>query len=79
MLANDYDPDGNTPLSLVSASSGSLWVSVVSATSVQISSSSPGTFSLSYVVKDSLGATDTGNVVVTVTGNPNVCLQEPPV
>lgn len=81
VLANDYDPDGNTPLSLVSATSaspGSLWVSISGSSSIQMAANSPGSYSVSYVVQDSLGATTTGYVSVTVTGNPNLCQEGPP-
>jgi len=71
VLANDYDPDGNTPLSLVSVSASN--VSILSATTVQIVADWPGNFSFSYVVADALGATATGTVSVTVTGTQKVC------
>lgn len=76
ILANDYDPDGNTPLSLVSVS-GSLWVNIANSTSILMSSSSPGSFYVSYVVQDALGATATGSVNVTVTGKSGFCLEDP--
>ena len=69
VVANDTDPEGNYPLSLVSASGGfGILVSVASNTSVQILStgSSSGTKSFSYVVKDSLNAQANGSGSVTV-------------
>lgn len=70
VVANDTDPDGNYPLSLVSASgSPGIVVSVANSTDVQILSTgtSSGTKSFSYVVQDSLGAQATGSGSVTVT------------
>lgn len=69
VVANDTDPDGNYPLSLVSASgSPGIVVSVASSTDVQILSTgaSSGTKSFSYVVQDSLGAQANGSGSVTV-------------
>jgi hypothetical protein len=69
VVANDTDPDGNYPLSLVSASgSAGIVVSVADSNDVQILStgSSSGTKSFTYVVQDSLGAQATGNGTVTV-------------
>lgn len=69
VVANDTDPDGNYPLSLVSASgSPGIQVSVANSTDVQILStgSSSGTKGFSYVVKDSLGAQANGSGSVTV-------------
>lgn len=71
VLANDYDPDGNVPLSLVSVSGPG--ISIVNSTTVQIDSGWPGNLIFSYVVADSLGATATGTVTVTVTGTQKVC------
>lgn len=69
VVANDTDPDGNYPLSLVSASgSAGIMVSVANNTDIQIlsSGSSSGTKSFSYVVQDSLGAQATGSGSVEV-------------
>lgn len=69
VVANDTDPDGNLPLSLVSASGSSgILVSKANNTDVQITSTgaSSGTKSFSYVIQDSLGAQDTGSGSVTV-------------
>lgn len=69
VVANDTDPDGNYPLSLVSASgSPGIVVTVFSSTDVQILStgSSSGTKGFTYVVQDSLGAQATGQGSVTV-------------
>jgi hypothetical protein len=70
VVANDTDPDGNLPLSLVSATnvSGGISVSVVNSTTVQVQSltQTTGVKSFSYVVQDSLGATANGTGTVTV-------------
>lgn len=69
VVANDTDPDGNLPLSLVSASgSAGIAVSVATSTDIQILSTgaSSGTKSFSYVVQDSLGAQATGSGSVNV-------------
>lgn len=62
VVANDTDPDGNYPLSLVSASGGGgITVSVFSSTHIRIIANTSGTKSFSYVVKDSLNAQATGS------------------
>lgn len=69
VVANDTDPEGNYPLSLVSASGvPGITVSVFSSTEIRIISSgnSSGTKSFSYVVQDSLGAQSTGSGSVNV-------------
>jgi hypothetical protein len=68
VVANDTDPDGNYPLSLVSAAgSAGLTASVASSTSVQLTGITAGTKSFTYVVKDSLNAQANGSGSVTVT------------
>ena len=59
LLANDYDPNGNVPLTLVSInpSSGSIYASIVSSTSVMFSAAYTGTASFTYTIANSLGAT----------------------
>jgi hypothetical protein len=72
VVFNDSDPDGNVPLSLVSASNvntakGTGYAS--SATSVTYEadqSGATGSDTINYVVQDSLGATSTGTVAVTI-------------
>ena len=69
VVANDTDPEGNYPLSLVSAFGGSgISVSVASSTSIQIisSGSSSGTKDFNYVVQDSLGAQANGAGTINV-------------
>ncbi len=77
VVANDYDPDGHTPLSLVSASGNTnVDAQVVSSTSIQFIGSVPGnTSTVSYVVQDSLGATATGSVTYQTTGTQSTCGQ----
>jgi hypothetical protein len=80
VTTNDSDPEGNTPLdvqSVVSLDPGSVWSSVVSSSSIQIEANAPGTYSVEYVVADSLGNTSTGVVNITVTGTSN-CREGPP-
>lgn len=79
VTANDTDPENNLPLPVISMTSGTpsaVWGSVVSSSSIQVSSNSAGTFWVSYVVADSLGAQSTGTVNLTVTGT--VCQDGPP-
>jgi len=69
VLANDYDPDGNTPLTMLGASyGGSLGTVSVSSGRVrfQPNGSGAGTAAVAYTIRDSLGATATGTLNVTV-------------
>jgi len=71
VLANDSDPEGNTPLAVVSVSAGSLGSSAIVgspgfAIFYQPYGSSAGTDSFTYQVRDSLGAVSTGTVTVSV-------------
>lgn len=74
VIANDTDPDGNYPLSVTGASStAALTVTVLSATTIQIvSNGTSGLKTFTYTVSDSLGATSTGTVSITVTAT-NQC------
>lgn len=70
VIANDTDPDGDLPLTLVSVSG--IGYSVFSSTTVQFDApNSPASRSGTYVVQDSRGAQSTGNVNVGV--NPGTC------
>lgn len=70
LVLNDTDPDGNLPLSLVSVSASN--VAIISTTTVEITTAaSLGTKNFTYVVQDSLGATDTGSATYDVV--PGVC------
>lgn len=67
VLANDSDPEGDYPLSLVSVTGGGF--SVLSSTTIQYTSGSPtGNRTGTYTVQDSKGATATGKLIVTVSG-----------
>jgi hypothetical protein len=71
VVANDTDPENNIPLHVVSATSndpGSIWVTSTTATSVTLGAAFAGTYFVTYVVSDSLGATASGTLVATVTG-----------
>ena len=72
-VANDTDPENNVPLHLVSIT-GPGSATVTSTTSVTIGENSTGTFTFSYVVADSLGATSTGQLTATVTGLASQCV-----
>lgn len=68
VTANDTDPEGNYPLTVDSATSSTISVTVVSATSVELESfPTPGTYFANYSVSDSLGATSSAQITVTVT------------
>jgi hypothetical protein len=73
LVANDTDPENNVPLHLVSIT-GPGSATVTSTTSVTIGENSTGTFTFSYVVADSLGATSTGQLTATVTGLQSQCV-----
>jgi hypothetical protein len=76
VLSNDTDPEGNYPLSLtrVSYSGTRGTASMSNATSVQFDSNGvTGAASVIYTVQDSLGATSTGTLTVTVTST-NQCM-----
>jgi hypothetical protein len=73
LVANDTDPENNLPLHLVSIT-GPGSATVTSTTSVTIGENTTGTFTFSYVVADSLGATSTGQLTATVTGLASQCV-----
>jgi hypothetical protein len=65
VLDNDYDPDGNTPLTLVLVSySGGLGVANDGTTRIVFRPNNSGTglAVITYTVQDSLGATATGTL-----------------
>ena len=68
VIANDTDPNGDYPLTLVSVTSGShAFNSVASSTSVNVDAGgSPGTDNVTYTVRDSRGATSTGTLQIAV-------------
>jgi outer membrane biosynthesis protein TonB len=69
VIANDTDPEGNYPLTVTSVSGGAaLALTILSASTIGIESiGTAGLKTFSYTVSDSLGATSTGTVSVTVT------------
>ena len=69
VIANDTDPDGNYPLTLVSVGTSNLGgASVQSSTNVYFAAyGSPGSTQITYTVRDSLGATSAGVLGITVT------------
>lgn len=75
VLANDTDPEGNYPLTLFSVSTTSTLISAaVMGGQVHVAAGgTTGTAVVQYVVKDSLGASATGNLNVTIT-NGSGCL-----
>jgi len=77
VVANDTDPENNTPLSVVSVTdlSGAGYAAVSGTTSVVVGASNPGTYYFNYVVSDTLGATSTGQLMATVTGKSGICLE----
>jgi Bacterial Ig domain len=75
VVANDTDPEGNYPLSLVSVTYSGLRgdAYVVSSTSVEFDSNgTSGTAAITYTVSDSLGATSNGTFTVTISST-GVC------
>ena len=67
VTANDTDPDGDYPLSLVSVTGAGF--SVLSSTTIQFTSTaSTGAKVGTYTVQDSRGATATATLTVTVSG-----------
>jgi YD repeat-containing protein len=68
VVANDSDPEGNTPLVLLDVSPGTKGnASVASGTTVQYESfDETGSDPLVYTVRDSLGASSTGTLNVTI-------------
>jgi hypothetical protein len=74
VIANDTDPDGNYPLTLVSVTG--MGFAVESATTLSFSSLSTGRTG-TYTVRDSLGATATATLTVTLAGG--TCTPREPV
>jgi uncharacterized alpha/beta hydrolase family protein len=69
VVANDTDPNGNYPITLVSVTPGSLGTSsVYDTTTVQFhANGGAGRDSLTYTIRNSQGVTATGTLTVTVT------------
>jgi len=67
VTANDTDPDGDYPLTLISATGAGF--SVVSSTTIEFTSTgSTGAKVSTYTVQDSRGATATATLTVSVSG-----------
>jgi hypothetical protein len=66
VIANDTDPDGDYPLTVISVSGNGF--AQVSNTTVRFSGWPAGNYSGGYVVRDSRGATSGGGITVVVTG-----------
>ena len=69
VVANDSDPEGNTPLTVVSVTSstrGDAYVADASSIGFAAYGAAGGT-QVTYTVQDSLGATSTGVLGITVT------------
>lgn len=70
VLANDYDPDGNTPLTLVSVSGGGVRGTpyvVNNQVYFEASGLLNGNATVTYTMRDSLGATASSTLVITIT------------
>jgi hypothetical protein len=69
VLSNDYDPDGNTPLALVSvAGGGTKGTPSISGTNILFAPNGiNGPASVSYTMRDALGATATATLTITIT------------
>lgn len=70
VLTNDYDPDGNTPLSLVSVSYDNVYgAASIYQNQIQFDSlGGKGTAVVYYTMQDSLGATASATLTITITG-----------
>lgn len=67
VVANDSDPDGHLPLTLIAVNQP--WAWVASSTSVGMTTpDTNGNYVIAYTIADSLGATANGTLTVTVTG-----------
>ena len=76
VTANDSDPGGHIPLTVISAvvTSGGATASIYSASTLTIyADTMPGTSTITYTVKNTLNATATGTVTVTTTGTIKSC------
>lgn len=75
LTANDSDPENNVPLVLqsISRTIGDATASIVNGSTVEIYTNDRGQTIFAYVVADSLGASSSGQLTVTATGNINYC------
>jgi hypothetical protein len=66
VIANDTDPNGDYPLTLIAVSDQSGSAYLASGTSVGWSGNSAGIYQVQYTVRDSRGATAVGTLTVRV-------------
>lgn len=67
VTANDTDPESNYPLQVTGTNQS--WAYPVSASTIElVTPDTNGSYQVQYMVRDSLGATATGTLNVTVTG-----------
>jgi heme-binding NEAT domain protein len=71
VIANDTDPDGDYPLTLVAVSDPTGTAYVASSSEVGWAGNAAGIYTIQYTVQDARGATSTGTLQVTV--NPSDC------
>jgi hypothetical protein len=77
VVQNDTDPGGLTPISVISVfGTNNVEVSVVSSTSVRLIGAIPETDTVVYLVQNSAGATASGIINYTTTGNPQQCANQ---
>ena len=76
VVANDTDPNGNTPLTLVTVTgSATVDATIISSTTIQFIGSAPGSSTWYYVIQNSVGATTTGTITYQTTGTQSTCFQ----
>jgi hypothetical protein len=73
VVQNDTDPGGHYPLSLVSVTPSSF--TIVSSTTIEYTSTLAGTYTATYTVQNSIGATANATLTVTVSGG--ICTSSP--
>jgi hypothetical protein len=66
VIANDTDADGDYPLTLVSISDSSGAAYMANGTQIGWYGEAPGTYYVSYTVRDARGATATGQLTIWV-------------
>lgn len=67
VLSNDYDPDGNVPLALVSVSGSTRGTPEISGTYIYFTPSGlNGVATVTYVMRDSLGATASATLSISI-------------
>jgi hypothetical protein len=74
VIANDTDPDGDYPLTLVAVDDPNGVAFLASSTQIGWTGTFAGLYTVHYTVRDARGATSTGTLQVTVNGcGLNVC------